>query len=914
MGLSDQAQGQDVLAGRGARRSPQELHDELAKFCPDIEDFDVILITLDMVRPKDLAAFSADGRSENSTPHLDAFAKKSQLFRRAYATSPHRITALHSLHHSQYPSVLRALATTGNVSPAASQFVDRGRRSWAFFSKSLLEVEAEGLPTQPKYLGQSRKWWEFGAAGVKMLKIANRIEETRQKGEALFGWVHLGYPYPPARFHPGHKAEASAQGHYRAAISYCDEIIGDLMTLVAEQGNSKRTIVAIAGVHGWSSWPSGRLFRQDQVGDAELHIPLMLYVPGLAAASHDSVVESIDLLPTLLDLIAEEPEPTVQGRSMLPLLLGKKDQWPNTAFAESLPFAADVVPTIKRTLRTARDVIIRSCEERSANPTPLEAALEQVHIMNVAAARLWSLDPKLELRLDADAMDVARANWLDAQRDPRALALGRQLASKTDIPSLLAALRILARDGDASDSATLHALLDHGNSQVRALAGAALARIEQSETGLDHARLGLKPDIDEFSMSALFRALGLSKMQGALKAIADLSTADYSISLQAERILALARLGDKDSVDELKRCLLLPKAPYRRLAFVRTLVDLEGDRAVGILKLMLLHAEADRDAALYALDSLRGFAAINAEEGVAEALAHRSAAVRARAAALLLSWGSQAGYFRRLANANRSSHELTAAARGFLLYSEIIGSPALPGIRFAQPRDTKSAPRIGGRAFTFGLRRERAVASQLVFVFQAQGPNQTLTSADLSAQILLNDGARLTNYHLDKAHGLFVLSAPFDGDNLAPGDLRVSVRIRSASDKGLKASLLACLLVPKVAPVSPEIALSSLVPSTDVNEIQGRLEWEQREHRVWYSFESAPTKSGQWVIEVLRGKGSVLRKYDVPIGARQGIFRIPMERKPWPGEEYRLRVKCLSETQPLPPYQVLLFGNDPRGS
>jgi choline-sulfatase len=67
-----------------------------------------------------------------------------------------------------------------------------------------------------------------------------------------------------------------------------------------------------------------------------LRVPLLVRVPGVAPRQVDSVVELIDVAPTLVDLIGAPAPRTWVGRSLVPALAGDTLP-PRAAHAELLP-------------------------------------------------------------------------------------------------------------------------------------------------------------------------------------------------------------------------------------------------------------------------------------------------------------------------------------------------------------------------------------------------------------------------------------------------------------------------------------------------------------------------------------------------------------------------------------------------
>jgi len=57
--------------------------------------------------------------------------------------------------------------------------------------------------------------------------------------------------------------------------------------------------------------------------DPVINIPMVWRVPGQGRRVVEELVETVDIMPTLLDLASAPQPPGIQGRSMKPLLLGE---------------------------------------------------------------------------------------------------------------------------------------------------------------------------------------------------------------------------------------------------------------------------------------------------------------------------------------------------------------------------------------------------------------------------------------------------------------------------------------------------------------------------------------------------------------------------------------------------------------
>ena len=108
---------------------------------------------------------------------------------------------------------------------------------------------------------------------------------------------------------------------YDASIRAMDVEIGRLLERLEERGIGDRTLVAVVADHGEEFLEHGRHFHGYNAYGEMINVPLMLWWPGVVPATQvDTTVQTIDLMPTLLELSRVEVPEIAQGQSLLPLL------------------------------------------------------------------------------------------------------------------------------------------------------------------------------------------------------------------------------------------------------------------------------------------------------------------------------------------------------------------------------------------------------------------------------------------------------------------------------------------------------------------------------------------------------------------------------------------------------------------
>ena len=129
-------------------------------------------------------------------------------------------------------------------------------------------------------------------------------------------------PYGPVHETPDEVAELRA--NYAATLAHCDYQLGRVLDFLDRHDMWKDTAVLMTTDHGFL------LGEQDLWGKCLMpvynevaHIPLTIWHPAHAAQAgqrRSALTQTIDLVPTFLDMFGVPAPAEVQGRSMLPLL------------------------------------------------------------------------------------------------------------------------------------------------------------------------------------------------------------------------------------------------------------------------------------------------------------------------------------------------------------------------------------------------------------------------------------------------------------------------------------------------------------------------------------------------------------------------------------------------------------------
>ena len=113
--------------------------------------------------------------------------------------------------------------------------------------------------------------------------------------------------------------------HYYALVTIIDEQIGRVLDVLRQSGDLENTVVVYVSDHGDFAGEHGLMQKNLGIYESIQRIPFILVYPGCPAGRQvTDLVESVDLYPTLADLMHLETPEGVDGSSLLPLLAGEQ--------------------------------------------------------------------------------------------------------------------------------------------------------------------------------------------------------------------------------------------------------------------------------------------------------------------------------------------------------------------------------------------------------------------------------------------------------------------------------------------------------------------------------------------------------------------------------------------------------------
>ena len=297
----------------------------------------VILITLDTTRA-DRVGFL--GSKRGLTPNLDAVARQSIVFTRAYAQVPLTTPSHAAILTGTYPQfnhVGDLGAPLGSDLPYLPDLLKhRGYKTAAFVGALILDPEGRGAPGfergfdtfdagfHPPEAGEDRYHSIERRAG-DVINHATTWLRKRPQGP-FFVWIHLYDPHdpydPPAPYDAKYKAAP-----YDGEIAYTDAMVGKFINTLKTRGLYQGALIAVAADHGEAFGEHGEQRHGMFLYDETVHVPLLFKLPmGRSAGRRvEDRVGLVDVAPTILREAGVTIPHKMQGESLTapPRLSGK---------------------------------------------------------------------------------------------------------------------------------------------------------------------------------------------------------------------------------------------------------------------------------------------------------------------------------------------------------------------------------------------------------------------------------------------------------------------------------------------------------------------------------------------------------------------------------------------------------------
>ena len=366
---------------------------------------DILLLTVDSFRPDRLGCY---GYAHSCTPNIDRLAEKGVLFTRAFSTASWTNASLVSMLTGLYPgvhgverrgrSVPEALETAIEVMAGAGVLVPELNYLFPMPNYTNLGFTPNVIRDIPRFLVEYQDssffaWYHFHGPHLPYNPPERYLKSFALEGiqnsralTAVMGNVLM----PSGEYSFGEQEQKLVSTLYDAEVAALDEEIGRVLDVLDSLGLAESTIVILSADHGEELFDHGWLghastSKNGTLFDEVIRIPLIVSWPARLPTGKvvDRLVQSVDLMPTIFELISLDWKGLRQGVSLLPMIEGKGESpldLRDAIFCESsvcgFQCDDDQEPVWLRCLRTERFKLVQTVvpgEEPSYSLYDLEA-------------------------------------------------------------------------------------------------------------------------------------------------------------------------------------------------------------------------------------------------------------------------------------------------------------------------------------------------------------------------------------------------------------------------------------------------------------------------------------------------------------------------------------------------------------
>jgi arylsulfatase A-like enzyme len=412
----------------------------------------VILIIVDSLRADHLGCY---GYGRDITPHIDKLSQEGVLFLNAFSQAGYTLASIPSILTSKFPLSHGVFYGMYKHKLSNKEFtLAKILKKKGYFTVGF----QDGLfPSRTCNFTQGFDIY-FDVA-KEITKDINQLVSDwleHNKKEPFFLFLHYNTVHDPfnppdsfnstyALHYQGHLKEMSLDhllfekidkgllkldktdidyiiAQYDGCIRLCDKYIGDLLKKIEEKEFSSNAVVILTADHGEDLMEHGTISHGD-VYDVGIHIPLIFRYPNLFPRDKriNVPVRSIDILPTILDILGLSIREDMEGFSLLPLIIGKddKEEWEQLIFS----FGVNMKSMIRISLRTQNWKLIFTSGENKYELYDLKNDPKELNnLVSIEKERFESLKKKFNENIFSieNEKSVIKPNKFDK----RTLSLG----------------------------------------------------------------------------------------------------------------------------------------------------------------------------------------------------------------------------------------------------------------------------------------------------------------------------------------------------------------------------------------------------------------------------------------------------------------------------------------------------------
>jgi choline-sulfatase len=297
----------------------------------------ITLVSMDSLRADFLGVYGAKG---NPTPFMDSwFGKGGAVFPAAVAASASGVASHMTMMTSLLPCVHGVTDIRSSLGPSVETLAQQMRRAGyrtAAFTEGGVTAAAFGFNRGFDVWDSGRPWNYRGEMGQDSA-FARALAWLRDHdGQPVFLFIHSNRSRPDGEsVETVEQAERMRSGYKRNVAAADAELAGFLPEL-ERIADAKRSLTVVTSATGMALGEHGIFGHRIGLFDESLRVPLLVRGMGVKAGKvHKDTVGIIDVAPTIMEVAGVHATSQPQGRSVAPILAGKRMSLAPHRFSEA---------------------------------------------------------------------------------------------------------------------------------------------------------------------------------------------------------------------------------------------------------------------------------------------------------------------------------------------------------------------------------------------------------------------------------------------------------------------------------------------------------------------------------------------------------------------------------------------------
>lgn len=292
-------------------------------------NLNVLLITIDTLRA-DRVGYSG---YDIETPNIDSLAFDGTRFINTVCQCPMTLPSHASIFTSTFPQY-HGIKDNGNYyleerfTTLAEILKENGYITSAIIGAVVLDSKyglAQGFDhysdtfKTPDYL----EGWEAQNLAQDVFQSANSwFRKNYQK--KFFMWVHFYDPHTP--YTPPAPYDEKYSDPYDGEVAYTDVYVGKLIEILKKKDVYRKTLIVLVSDHGEGLNEHEETNHGIFLYDTTLKVPLVFHCPDVVPKERiiNEQVRTVDIMPTILDILNIEASTSLQGETLVPLIEKKR--------------------------------------------------------------------------------------------------------------------------------------------------------------------------------------------------------------------------------------------------------------------------------------------------------------------------------------------------------------------------------------------------------------------------------------------------------------------------------------------------------------------------------------------------------------------------------------------------------------